>query len=313
MAIDVTYTFVAMTIARASEVNQNFTDLRDSIRGAHHQDADGTKLVNADLDASAAVVYSKLSLSDSIVNADINTSAAIAWTKISKSGSVFNDLGDVTITGAASQDILHRDGSSKWVNLAKGSDGDVLSMVAGLLTWQAPSFAHNDASGLQGGTSAEYYHLTSAQHTNVTGTLLGGASTDASALHCHPLDSGDFKFGVDQWGPTGNGQTKVVTHNLGVVPSLIILDAVAGAAARGNSQAIYDGSSYAILYRYQAGASATYSCAQGTTKIIRVFTQAYAGEDWSATITTNGTNSFTMTSDSYSATQGVFFQWRVYR
>jgi len=187
MSIDVTYTFVAMTIARASEVNQNFTDLRDSIRGAHHQDADGTKLVNADLDGAAAVAYSKLALSDSIVNADINTSAAIAWSKINKSGSVLNDVGDVVITGAATQDILHRNGSSQWVNLAKGSNGDVLSMVAGLLTWQAPSFAHNDASGLQGGTAAQYYHLTSAQHTNVTSTLLGGTSTIADTLHRHSL------------------------------------------------------------------------------------------------------------------------------
>jgi len=40
-------------------------------------------LVNADVSASAAIVYSKLSLAASIVNADISVSAAIAGTKIS--------------------------------------------------------------------------------------------------------------------------------------------------------------------------------------------------------------------------------------
>jgi len=39
-------------------------------------------IVNADVDASAAIVYSKLDLTDSILNADINTAAAIARTKI---------------------------------------------------------------------------------------------------------------------------------------------------------------------------------------------------------------------------------------
>ena len=39
-------------------------------------------IVNDDVNASAAIVYSKLSLSDSIVNADINSSAAIADSKL---------------------------------------------------------------------------------------------------------------------------------------------------------------------------------------------------------------------------------------
>ena len=39
-------------------------------------------IVNDDVNASAAIVYSKLSLADSIVNADINSSAAIADTKL---------------------------------------------------------------------------------------------------------------------------------------------------------------------------------------------------------------------------------------
>lgn len=45
-----------------------------------------TSIVNADISASAAIAYSKLNLATSIVNADINASAAIAKSKISTSG-----------------------------------------------------------------------------------------------------------------------------------------------------------------------------------------------------------------------------------
>jgi hypothetical protein len=46
--------------------------------------ADGT-IVNGDINASAAIAYSKLSLTTSIVNGDISTSAAIAITKLAAS------------------------------------------------------------------------------------------------------------------------------------------------------------------------------------------------------------------------------------
>lgn len=47
-------------------------------------------IVNADVNASAAIVYSKLSLSNSIVNADINASAAIVYSKLSLANSIVN-------------------------------------------------------------------------------------------------------------------------------------------------------------------------------------------------------------------------------
>jgi len=49
-------------------------------------------IVNADINASAAIAYSKLNLASSIVNADVSGSAAIAWSKISKSGAVMSDI-----------------------------------------------------------------------------------------------------------------------------------------------------------------------------------------------------------------------------
>jgi len=45
-------------------------------------------IVNADVNSSAQIAYSKLNLANSIVNADINASAAIDWTKIAPSSTV---------------------------------------------------------------------------------------------------------------------------------------------------------------------------------------------------------------------------------
>ncbi len=47
-------------------------------------------IVNADINASAAIAYSKLALTGAIVNADVNASAAIAYTKLALTGSVVN-------------------------------------------------------------------------------------------------------------------------------------------------------------------------------------------------------------------------------
>jgi hypothetical protein len=47
-------------------------------------------IVNADINAAAAIVYSKLLLTGSIVNADINAAAAIAYSKLALTGSIVN-------------------------------------------------------------------------------------------------------------------------------------------------------------------------------------------------------------------------------
>lgn len=70
-------------------------------------------LVNADVDAAAAIAYSKLDLADSIVNADINNAAAIADTKldtIATAGKVSNSATTATSANTASA-IVARDAS----------------------------------------------------------------------------------------------------------------------------------------------------------------------------------------------------------
>ena len=55
-------------------------------------------IVNADINASAAIAYSKLNLATSIVNGDVATNAAIAYSKLNLSTSIVN--GDVATTAA---------------------------------------------------------------------------------------------------------------------------------------------------------------------------------------------------------------------
>jgi len=51
--------------------------------------ADGT-IVNGDINANAAIAYSKLALSGGVVNADVSASAAIAYSKLALTGNIVN-------------------------------------------------------------------------------------------------------------------------------------------------------------------------------------------------------------------------------
>lgn len=80
----------------------------------------------------------------SIVNADINAAAAIAWSKmaVSTDVSTTGTVTDLTITGEAQGDILYRN-ATNWVRLAAGTAGQAL-VTAGAGSnpyWGAPSIA----------------------------------------------------------------------------------------------------------------------------------------------------------------------------
>ena len=66
-------------------------------------------IVNADVNNSAQIAYSKLNLANSIVNADINASAAIDKTKISGTAITAADTGTVTSTMIADGTIVDAD------------------------------------------------------------------------------------------------------------------------------------------------------------------------------------------------------------
>jgi hypothetical protein len=68
---------------------------------------DGT-IVNADINPSAAIAWSKINTAGTIVNADINNSASIAWSKINNTGAIVN----ANISGSAAIDSTKISGTA---------------------------------------------------------------------------------------------------------------------------------------------------------------------------------------------------------
>lgn len=120
--------------------NANGADLALGIDGSDRLTFGGVVLstagvasiVNADVNASAAIAYSKLALTGSIVNADVNASAAIAYSKLNLTGAVLNaDLAGsiayskLSLTGA----ILNADLAAA-VSVTKGGTGQTTIAAA---------------------------------------------------------------------------------------------------------------------------------------------------------------------------------------
>lgn len=113
-------------------------------------------IVNADINASAAIAYSKLNLATSIVNADISTSAAIARSKIAAgtashvvihdgSGNLSSEANLAVSrggTGAGSltaNNVLLGNGTSALQVVAPGTSGNVLTSNGTTWTSAAPA------------------------------------------------------------------------------------------------------------------------------------------------------------------------------
>ena len=85
---------------------------------------DGT-IVNADINTSAQIAYSKTNLTNSIVDADVNASAAITKTKISGTAVTLADTGTVTSAMIADGTIVNADINASaaidWTKIAPSS------------------------------------------------------------------------------------------------------------------------------------------------------------------------------------------------
>lgn len=137
-----------------------------------------TGIANANIDAAAAIAYSKLNLATSIVNADISGSAAIAYSKLNLATSIVN--ADISTSAAIAVS-----------KLAAGTDTHVLTTVAGVPTWAAPTGgssgvtfprSNNTSTGTLNDVSTSSVNF--IKFTNATGpTVTGFANgSDGKAL-----------------------------------------------------------------------------------------------------------------------------------
>jgi hypothetical protein len=107
-------------------------------------------IVNADINASAAIDYTKLHLANHILNADINTGAAIDYSKLDLVG----HLVDADIDAAAA--ITHSKMAALTASRVMGTDGS--GVASALTTGTYPSLA--ELAYLKGTTSAVQTQLT---------------------------------------------------------------------------------------------------------------------------------------------------------
>jgi hypothetical protein len=162
--------------------------------GAGLKVADGG-ISNTQVSNTAAIAYSKLSLTDSIVNADINSAAGIAYSKLSLSNSIVN--GDIATSAAIARTklaagtanhIVVNDGSgvlssTATLDIARGGTGQTSQTAAfdalAPSTTKGDLIAHNgtDNVRLGVGTDGQVLVANSAAATGLSWAAVPSAAT----------------------------------------------------------------------------------------------------------------------------------------
>jgi len=177
-------------------------------------------LVNADINASAAIAYSKLNLSGSIVNADVSASAAIAYSKLNLSASIVD--ADISSSAAISlsklaaltaSKLLVSDGSG--IISASTGSGFVKS-TSGTPSYQASISLTADVSGVlpvaNGGTNSS-----TALNNNRIMVSSAGAIIEAAALTNGQLLIGSTGAAPSAAALTGTTNQVIVTNGAGSI------------------------------------------------------------------------------------------------
>lgn len=139
-------------------------------------------IVNADIDAAAAIAYSKLNLAGSIVNADISNSAAIAYSKLNLSTSIVN--ADISASAAIAYSKLNLTGLIVDADIG-ASAAIALSKLAAVTASRA---LVSDASGFVSASSVTATELgylsgvTSAVQTQLDGKIAKSLLTTSGDL-----------------------------------------------------------------------------------------------------------------------------------
>ncbi len=191
-------------------------------------------IVNADISASAAIAYSKLSLGTSIVNADINGSAAIAYSKLNLATSIVN--ADINASAAIAVSKLAAVTASK--ALASDASGFVSASTVtttelqGLHSLTASRAVVTDGSGILGVSSVTSTELgyvsgvTSAIQTQLNALALAAADGEtmknkiinaemrvdqANTGSAVTVNSGSVTYTLDMWHAVGTASAGVFT------------------------------------------------------------------------------------------------------
>jgi hypothetical protein len=145
---------------------------------------------NAQVNAAAGIVYSKLNLTDSIVNADINSAAAIAYSKLSLTGSIVD--ADINASAAIALTKL----------AALTADRAVISDGSGFLI--SSSVTSTEVGYLSGVTSSIQAQLDSKAPGFVFSSI--SSNTNAATGTTYLTDSSGGAFTVTLPAPSTSGE-----------------------------------------------------------------------------------------------------------
>lgn len=217
-------------------------------------------VVNADINASAAIAYSKLNLATSIVNADISGSAAIAYSKLNLATSIVN----ADISGSAAIAYSKLNLSTSIVNADINASAAIdLSKLAATTASRA---LVSDASGFVSASSVTSTELgyvsgvTSAIQTQLDDKTLKSTLTTKGDIYAATAASTPARLAVGtdgqylkansststglEWASVSNNLTvvsKTTTYTATTTDDVILCDTSGGAwtlslfAASGNS------------------------------------------------------------------------------
>lgn len=144
-------------------------------------------LVNANIDAAAAIAYSKLNLSNSIVNADVNASAAIAYSKLNLSNSIVN--ADINASAAIALNKL----AALTANRATETDASGF-IVASTVTNTELGYVSGVTSSIQTQLNGKEPTLTKGNLTEAVSSILtitGGTNAVIGAGTTIEVDQAD--------------------------------------------------------------------------------------------------------------------------
>ena len=139
-------------------------------------------IVNADISSSAAIAYSKLALSNSILNADINSAAAIAYSKLALTGSIVN--ADISAAAAIAYSKLSLSNSIQNSDIVASAGISVNKLAA----QTASRVLVSDASGFMTASSVTsttlgFLDATSSIQTQLNGKLNLSGGTMSGAIN----------------------------------------------------------------------------------------------------------------------------------
>jgi microcystin-dependent protein len=256
----VSFTFIQNTKAKASEVNQNFTDVL-TILSAHHHDPNlysgATPLTNSGIAANAKILDTQLNTP--ITRSGLIGPAAMQVLTVPKGG--------LDMASASTGEIIVASGVNQYIRIPPGPDGSALVMVGTIPQWKAQSVAPTGTLIMwAGGTTPPSGYLLCdgsavsraiyAELFGVIGTTYG--SGDGSTTFNLPdlkgrvptgFDSGQTEF--DAMGETGGAKTHTLTTNeipshshttegvtAGAAPNNYIGQSALGAEQNGNDSSV---------------------------------------------------------------------------